>query len=156
MSENEGTTPLAAMMTAETAVAAEAGTTTPDAESERRRRRRILLLVLLGVLLLLLGALFAWYLITRKPITALPGVVVETTPHYAYSLDNVVAPLGVAVTPDGSRIYVSQQGVDVPVLVLDRDGTKVGELKPPVVKGTTTLHTSSYVALDPTNGDVAV
>jgi DNA-binding beta-propeller fold protein YncE len=156
MTDNEGSTPLAAMMTADTDVAPDVAAPAPDAESERRRKRRILLLVLLGVLLLLLGALFAWYLITRKPITALPGIVVETAPHYSYSLDNVVAPLGVAVTPDGSRIYVSQQGVDVPVVVLDRDGTKVGELKPPVVKGTSVLHTASYVALDPTNGDVVV
>ncbi len=58
--------------------------------------------------------------------------------------------------PTAARIYVSQQGVDVPVLVLDRDGTKVGELKPPAVKGSAVLHTPSYVAIDPTNGDVLV
>ena len=108
------------------------------------------------MLLLLLGAVIAWYLITRKPITAIPGVVVAQTPKYAYSLDNVVAPLGVAVTPDGERIYVSQQGVNVNVAVLDRDGNKVGELKPPAGKGLTALHSASYVAIDPTNGDVVV
>jgi DNA-binding beta-propeller fold protein YncE len=154
MTDNEGTTPLAGMMTADAPTDVAAATL--DAEAERKRKRRILLLVLLAVLLLLLGALFAWYLITRKPITALPGVVAETTPHYAYSLDNVVAPLGVAVTPDGSRVYVSQSGVNVPVVVLDRDGTKVGELKPPVVKGQSALHTANYVAIDPTNADVYV
>ena len=29
----------------------------------------------LGLMLLLLGTVIAWYLITRKPITAIPGVV---------------------------------------------------------------------------------
>jgi DNA-binding beta-propeller fold protein YncE len=148
---------LTAMLTAEDpAASVDAAAVTAEEEAARKRRRRLILLVLLGVLLLLLSVVIAWYLITRKPISAIPGVVVAQTPNYSYSLDNVVSPLGVAVTPEGDRIYVSQQGVGVPVVVLDRDGNKVGDLKPPTGKGMTALHSMSYVALDPTNGDVVV
>ena len=153
MTENDGVTSVTDMMTVDAPVAPGAHAA-PDAEGARKRRRRIIALILLGVLLLLLGSVIAWYLITRKPITALPGVVVAQTPHYSYSLDNVVAPLGVAVTPDGSRIYVSGDGVNVSVVVLDREGQKVGELKAPTAKGTPAMHTMQYVAIDPTNGEV--
>jgi tripartite motif-containing protein 71 len=156
MTDNDGTSGLASMMTADDSAVVADPVATDDVAAARKRRRRLVLLILLGVLLLLLSAVIAWYLITRKPISAIPGVVVAQTPSYSYSLDNVVAPLGVAVSPDGERIYVSQQGVNAPVAVLDREGTKVGELKAPTGKGISAVHSMMYLAIDPTNGDVVV
>jgi DNA-binding beta-propeller fold protein YncE len=127
------------------------------AASAQKRRRRLIALAVLGVLLLLVGSAFAWYLVTRKPLTALPGINVAQTPSYGYSIYSVTAPLGVAVTPEGDRIYVTQQEVDSPVLILDRTGQKIGELKvPPAVKGTQTTHTLWYAAIAPSSGEVFV
>jgi DNA-binding beta-propeller fold protein YncE len=100
--------------------------------------------------------LFAgWYLITRKPISELPlpGLTVEDVPHYAFSVYGVTAPTGVAVTPDGSRIYVTQTEVD-PRVLPDGKGTPLGALEPPA--GTGSSHVPVYVAIHPTDGDVYV
>ena len=83
----------------------------PPADDEARRRRRKLLAWLLAVVLLLVGALAAWYLLTRKPITQLPGTNLVAMPTYKTAIYDVKQPLGVAVTPDGSTIYVTHGGV---------------------------------------------
>jgi DNA-binding beta-propeller fold protein YncE len=58
------------------------------------------------------------------------------------------------VTPDGSRIYVTQTEVDPRVLVFDGKGTPLGALEPPA--GTGSSHVPVYVAIDPNGGDVYV
>ncbi len=126
----------------------------PEGELDPKRRRRVIALVILAVLLLLVGAVFAWYLITRKPLSALPGIVSEQTPSYGYSLYHVDAPLGVAVSPDGERVYVTQQGANKPVVVLTKDGEKLGTLQPP--RFNTRLRTPMYVAINPVTNDVYV
>lgn len=124
------------------------------AAADAARRRRTIALIVLLVLLLIVGAAFAWYLITRKPLSAIPGIVSEQTPHYAYSLYGVAAPMGVAVTSDGERMYVTQQEVNAPVVVMDRAGAKLGELVPPDAKKAT--HQALYVAINPVSNEVYV
>jgi len=126
------------------------------AAAGRGRRRRIALLILLGLIATALLLFAGWYLITRKPISELPlpGLAVEDVPHYAFSVYGVTAPTGVAVTADGSRIYVTQTEGDPSVLVFDGKGTPLGALEPPPSTGTS--HVPVYIAINPTNGDVYV
>lgn len=137
------------------AAAAAAAAVGEDPEERKRRRKKGLLLLLaslLGVFVLFTG----WYLINRKPVTELPlpGLEAESIPHYAYSLYGVTAPTGVAVSPDGSRVYVTQTEGDPSVVIFDGNGTQLETVKPPVTTGGD--HVPVYVALNPTNGDLYV
>ena len=121
----------------------------PPVDEAKRRRRRIILAVVLALLVLLVG-LFTWYLLNRKPLSELPGLSEARLPTYKTSFYDVAKPLGVAVSPDGSRIYATQSGSPATTLVFDRDGAKVGELIPPAKPET--LHVPVYVAVDPSTG----
>jgi DNA-binding beta-propeller fold protein YncE len=135
--------------------------TTPDPEAtpRRRGRRRRILLLLLPLLLLAATALLAfggWYLVNRKPVSELPvpGIAVEAVPHYSFSIYDVVAPTGVAVSADGSRIYATQTEGDPQVIAFDGSGRQVASLKPPATSSGD--HVPVYVAVNPVNGDVYV
>ena len=126
-----------------------------DPAADSRRRRTLLLVLLLAAVLALL--LFGgWYLISRKPISEfpLPGVTTEPVPHYSFSIYDVVAPTGVAVNADGSRIYATQSEGDRQVIAFDASGKQVASLKPPASTGAD--HVPVYVALNPVTGDVYV
>lgn len=74
------------------------------------------------------------YVLTREPVTELPGVqqlAQPIPPRHLFSFAGVDAPVGVAVTPDGQRIYVAEGGGDRFVKVFDRDGHAMAELAPP-------------------------
>lgn len=123
-------------------------------KAARRRKRRRILLALLAVLLLLLGLLFAWYLSTRKPLSELPGLANDKMPHYVSSFYGSSRPIGVAVSPSGDRIYVTESDGTKLVRVYDRTGKKLGTLQPP--KSTGAAHQPVYVAVDPITSDVYV
>jgi DNA-binding beta-propeller fold protein YncE len=140
-------------------VADEAAGGTPTTElaaHARRRRRRIALLAVLAIAATGLVLFSAWYLITRKPISELPlpGLTTEAVPTYSFSVYGITAPTGVAVTPDGGRLYVTQTEGEPRVLVFDGRGNPLGTLDPPATTGTD--HVPVYIALDPGNGDVYV
>ncbi len=127
-----------------------------DPEERKRRRRKALLLfflLLLAALVLLFGGLYLWL---RKPVTEMPipGLVTEPVPHYSYSIYGVTKPTGVAVSPSGDRVYVTETDGERIVRIFDGKGTPMGTIKPPAATGAE--HTPVYVALDPTNGDVYV
>lgn len=118
--------------------------------SSRRRFVLAAMLVLAAALLL-----FAtWYLLNRKPISELPGINIPAVPAYGFSLYEVSDPIGLAVSPDGSRLYVSQGGGAMTVAVLGADGTRLGELQPPPGSGVD--HTPMYLAIDPVTSEVFV
>lgn len=139
------------------APAAPVTTTPPDGDQQtttsRSRRRKIIALIVVLVLLLALGGIAAWYLTTRKPLSNLPGIVQEK-PHYLFSMYGTAAPLGVAASPDGDRIYVTQSGGSRQVLVFDRAGKKIGALVPPAATGAS--HSPVYVAVNPVSREVYV
>ena len=122
----------------------------PSKMSNKRKRRIAALLIALVIL----GLLFAWYLLNRKPLTELPGLSDTTMPHYEMSIYGAAKPLGVAVTPSGDRIYVTESDGTRIVRVYDRAGKQLGTLKPPASTGPT--HLPMYVAINPTTQDVYV
>lgn len=119
----------------------------------RKRRRKIIAWILVAALVVL-AALGAWYLLNRKPLSELPGLETGKVPTYKTSFYGVEKPLGVAVSPDGERLYITQSGTKAAAFVFNREGTKIGELKPPATdKG---YHVPVYLAVHPTTGDVYV
>jgi DNA-binding beta-propeller fold protein YncE len=123
----------------------------PEAK-KRRRRRAFLLLFLLGLLALLLG-LTIWYLLFRQPVT-LPLIPESQVPGYVTSIYGVQSPTGVAVTPSGDRIYVTENGGDYGIKIFDAGGNVVGSMAFPPETGTD--HVPVYVAIDPLTGEVYV
>ena len=123
-------------------------------KAARRRKRKRILLALLALLVLLFAILFGWYLSTRKPLTELPGLANDKMPHYVSSFYGSSRPIGVAVSPSGDRIYVTESEGTQLVRVYDRAGKKLGTLQPP--KSTGAAHVPVYVAVDPMTSDVYV
>ena len=81
----------------------------PTAEELRKRRRKkiaLLLLLLLAVAILLTIFLF-WF--TGKTTDDLPGIGGATDmPQYSFSMYGVARPLGVAVSTNGDRVFVTE------------------------------------------------
>jgi len=122
-------------------------------EEERRRRRLLLLLIGLIVLLTILLSIAIWYFLFRKPIP-LPIISDMHMPAYQASIYGSESPMGVAVTPDGSRIYVADTEGDRVVRVFDLGGNLITTLQPPAETGTE--HVPVWVAVDPATFEVFV
>ena len=79
---------------------------TPEEEKRRRRRKALLLLLLLGLLAMLCtmpsGTCSS---ASRSPRS--PPIPESTLPGYSTSVYGATNPIGIAVTPDGDRIYVA-------------------------------------------------
>lgn len=116
------------------------------------RKRRILLIALLALLsgICCIGILFYRYLNQPQPLPEmLPEVVSENVyypPTYMYSIDKIDKPLGVTVSPDGQRIYVSESGGERLIKMFDREGNLIQSFSPP---GTTPSNRKpTYMAVD--------
>lgn len=120
--------------------------------AKRNRRRTLITLTALLAILAAFGVVVGWYATTRKPLTDLPGL--SDKPRYLFSIYGVTHPLGVAVTPSGDRIYITQSDGERVVQIYNRSGEPIGSLKPPASTGA--RHVPVYVAINPTNGDVYV
>ena len=127
-----------------------AGEAVPAGMSTKRKRQ----LGALAIALVILALLFAWYLMNRKPLSELPGLSEAKVPHYEYSIYGTSNPIGVAVSPTGDRIYVTEENAPYVVHVYDKSGKQVGTLAPPASTGPS--HIPDYVAINPTNQDVYV
>ncbi len=125
---------------------------TPE-EKKRRRRRAFFLLFLLGLLALLIG-LIIWYLLFRQPLPPLPIIPESQVPSYSTSMYGVSDPIGIAVTPDGDRIYVTESGGDKVVAIFDGGLNRIGTAAPPAETGAE--HLPVYIAIDPLTEEVYV
>ena len=129
----------------------EAGT--DEAPPSRRKKVVLLLLLLLGFALLL--GLAIWYLLFRQPINVLPPIPGQVVmPTYATTVYGADRPLGVAVSPDGSRIYMGESGGDRIARVFDASGNELATLRPPLSTGSS--HVPVYLAIDPLTSEVYV
>jgi DNA-binding beta-propeller fold protein YncE len=124
-----------------------------DRDEDKRRRRAIALLLLLLALLTLLIGIAIWYFLFRQPIP-LPVPTVVDLPAYTTAMYGADGPVGVASSPDGSRIYVAQSGGDHVVLIFDAAGNQVGRAEPPASTGSE--HVPVWLALDPLTSQLYV
>lgn len=118
-------------------------------EERKRRRRKIAALV--GILVALAIVIF---MILRSlgggsPLPSIPSEL----PHYVSSIYGTEAPMGVAVSPSGDRVYVTESEGHRLVRVFDSSGNQVDTLKPPGQSG---WRLPVYVAVSPLTGDVYV
>jgi DNA-binding beta-propeller fold protein YncE len=123
-------------------------------EDRKRRRRRAFLLFFLLALLALLVLLATWYLLFRQPLPIIPPIPDAQLPGYRTSLYGAPSPTGVAVTPSGDRIYVTENSGDYTTRIFDAGGTVIGTLAFPPETGTD--HVPVYVAIDPLTTEVYV
>jgi DNA-binding beta-propeller fold protein YncE len=112
--------------------------TAPSAEEEKEERKRRLLLLLLLLLLLAfccVGYFIIRYIAQPQPLPEmLPQPVAQTInypPAYKFSITGVDKPVGVAISPDGERIYVAESGGDRLIKIFDRDGNLIKGFFPP-------------------------
>ncbi len=123
---------------------------TPTKMSKKRKGA----ITALVIALVILAVVAAWYLMNRKPLSELPGLSDTKVPHYQFSIYGAARPLGVAVTPTGDRVYVTESGGKQRVLMFDRSGKTLGTLTPPASTGK--AHAPVFVAINPTTQDVYV
>lgn len=119
----------------------------------RSRRTKVAALIIVGIALLLFVATALYYLTTHKPLSTIPGLPKDDVPHYVFSVYGVARPVGVAVSPSGERVYVTESDGARLVRVFTRDGKPAGALQAPP---TGTAHTPVYVAVNPVTNDVYV
>lgn len=125
------------------AAESEAGPTTEDeglvssgaglSLEEKKRRRLFAALALLVVLLLSVSLLFYRYLKQPAPLPELLPlqVGINYAPHYLFSIYGLDKPVGVALSPQGDRIYVTETGGERLVKVFNREGELLGFFAPP-------------------------
>jgi DNA-binding beta-propeller fold protein YncE len=116
------------------------------ARTRKRRQRKAAVLLLLAAI----SAYLVYRLLTGS--SSLPGIEAEL-PHYDSSIYGVAQPTGVAVSPDGDRVYVTESEGPRMVRVFDSSGDEVDALKP---EGHSKWRLPVYVAVSPQSEDVYV
>lgn len=105
----------------------------PDRREAQRRRRLLVALAALLLLFVCVGAMFWRYLRAPAPVPDLLPIPVNVNyaPHYLFSIYGVEQPGGVAVSPEGDRVYVTESGGERLVKAFDRTGQTLAAFAPP-------------------------
>ena len=103
-----------------------------DKELKQRRWKSILLGILIILLIGLCGFLY-YYFKQPAPLPELLPIPVDLNypPHYLFSIYEVDRPVGLAISPDGERLYVAETGGERLIKMFDRDGGALGAFGPP-------------------------
>ncbi len=119
-----------------------------DEDEERRRKRLLAALLALLAALCLVTYLFVRYLNRPQPLPDLLPVPVEVNypPHYLSAFYGVDAPLGIALSPDGQRLYVAESRGERWVKIFDTTGNLLGKFAPP--RTTPAERSPVYLATD--------
>jgi len=111
------------------------------------------LAIIAALALVLAGSLALWmtYLTTRQPITKIlppaQAVLAGTLqPRFLFSINGVTEPYGVAVTPEGDRIYVVEGQGERKIRAFDREGKQIAAFAAPGSDETGRMPV--YVAVD--------
>ncbi len=116
-------------------------------EEERRRKRLLWLLLLLLLLLCCVCGLFIRYMMKPEPLPEIAPVGnVNYPPHYVFSIYGMDRPVGVAVSPNGERVYVAETGGERLVKVFDRAGNPLFSFAPP--NSSSAQRSPVYLAVD--------
>ena len=102
-------------------------------KEKRRRRFLLFLLVVLLFQVVCVYTLAARYIVRPEPLPDMvPGLAqLNYPPHYMFSIYGVDKPVGVAVSPQGDRIYVAETGGQRLVKMFNLDGKDIGSFAPP-------------------------
>ena len=103
-------------------------------QKEARLRRRLLLAMsFLVVIFGAVGGLFVRYLIKPTPLAQLiaPRMDLNYPPHYLFSIYGADKPVGVGLSPQGDRIYVTEMGGSRLVKVFDNKGNPLQPIEIP-------------------------
>ncbi|MCI0519682.1 MAG: NHL repeat-containing protein [Chloroflexi bacterium] len=114
-------------------------------------KRRMLIIALIALLLAFaaVAALFVRYVINPAPLPdLLPAPVnLSLPPHYVFSIYELSQPVGIALSPDGQRVYVAESGGERQVKIFNPDGRLLGSFAPPATA--TPERSPVYLDVDP-------
>ncbi len=105
----------------------------PASKDEKKRRWLLLILILLALLFCIVSYLFLRYLRKPEPLPEMIPLVeqVDYPPHYLFSIYGVDKPVGVSISGDGERIFVTETGGERLIKAFDRDGEALFSFAPP-------------------------
>jgi DNA-binding beta-propeller fold protein YncE len=130
-------------------IGAAGAATAPLADEGRRRRKIAALAAILAVIAIIIVIIIR----ILGGSTPLPSIPTEL-PHHVSDIYGVSQPMGVAVSPSGNRVYVSESEGRRLVRVFDSSGHQIGTLTPQ--GGSPSFRLPVYVAVSPKTEEVFV